>query len=46
MPVIGEAGEEARDVGVDNRHRLIEGEGGDGVCGVTAQAGQGAEFFG
>ena len=33
---IEKAGEQPRDVGFDNGHRLIEGERGDGIGGIAA----------
>ena len=33
---VEDAGEDAGDVRFDDRDRLVEGEGGDGVRGVTA----------
>ena len=38
--VIVNAGEQARDVCIDDRHGLIKSESCDGVCGVTADAGK------
>lgn len=40
---VKQASEKTRDVGFDNWHRLIEGEGGDGVRRVAAEAGEGAD---
>ena len=38
--VIVNAGEQARDVCIDDRHGLIKSESCDGVCGVTADTGK------
>ena len=38
--VIVKAGEQARDVCIDDRHGLIKSESCDGVCGVTADTGK------